>query len=234
MPWIISEESALDGHENMARDRALLRRAEESGVAAARLYEWDGPWVSLGRFQRPERDLLDPDLIPWTLRPTGGKAVLHGHDLTIALACPLEALGCSRHAVRAAYRAIVRPLIAGLRSLGVDAVLAEETGSVSSLHRTADCFLHISPNDVVERQSGRKLIGCALRVTRAAVLAQCSVPVSEPLVDPGRVYEHPHTPKPLPVRAGALRSAIREALRRTEGLGPDVPLLAGDSRRDGS
>jgi len=190
-------EGKLDGYINMARDVELLRLAE-SGAAGARVYEWDGPWVSLGQSQNPTRDLRDATLVPWVIRPTGGKAVLHGHDLTVTIALPLEDSDPSR-AVRSVYRKIIAPLVRALNNVDVRAALGEETCFVTRGLKTADCFRHISANDVVDPRTGRKLIGCALRVTKLAALAQCSIPVAIPLVDPARVYAYAHVPMPLEV-----------------------------------
>ncbi|HXH60223.1 MAG TPA: hypothetical protein VNI20_02570, partial [Fimbriimonadaceae bacterium] len=191
-------ERHLDGHTNMARDAALLDLAEQSG-AFARVYSWDGPWVSLGRFQTPDRALRDPDGIPWVMRPTGGKAVLHGHDVTVGLACNLGLLGLSADTARRVshvYRHIVGPLAAALTESGLTASLAESTRFVRSAGKTADCFAHVSPNDVVDPATGIKVCGCALRLTQRAVLLQASIPVRAPLVDPRIVFEAPHAPGP--------------------------------------
>jgi lipoate-protein ligase A len=171
-----------------------------------RFYSGDGPWVSLGRFQNPERDLLDPALVPWVMRPTGGKAVLHGHDLTVTLACPHAGLG-----VREVYRMLIRPLVDGLRLAGQEAALGEETAFVGS-GSTADCFRHVSANDVVDPSTGRKVVGCALKVTRCAALAQCSIPLSLPLIDPALVYREPHVAMPLDVSVTELISAIAASI----------------------
>lgn len=173
----------LDGHENMARDREILARAE-AGQLGVRIYQWDGPWVSLGRFQHPERDLVDLKATKWTLRPTGGKAVLHGHDLTVGLAIPLARLGLGPRDLKPAYRLAVQPIVEALKSCGVDATLAEGTKWGSAGRSTADCFAFRSPNDVVDRISGRKLCGVALRITDSAILVQASIPRGRPLVEP--------------------------------------------------
>ncbi len=179
-------EGKLDGHANMARDLELLDRAE-AGSAGCRVYGWDGPWVSLGRFQSPDRDLVDPSHTNWVLRPTGGKAVLHGHDVTVGLAVPLDLLGLDKGALKAAYRAVVQPLVAGLRACGVAARLAEDTRWSGQGKKTADCFAFSSPNDVVDEATGLKVCGCALRLTDSAVLVQASLPNGRPLVRPESV-----------------------------------------------
>ncbi len=185
----------MDGVENMARDSQLLVDAER-GVVAARVYRWDGPWVSLGMFQDPLRDLLDPKRVPWVMRPTGGKAVLHGHDETIGLAAPICLLGSESRSIKALYRAIIRPIVRALDACGLPAVLAADRLPGDRVHNvpTADCFAYTSPNDVVDPATGIKVCGCALRVTDRAVLVQASVPNGTPLVDPQSVFAHAATP----------------------------------------
>jgi len=201
MNWRVVHDEPADGPTNMAADAALLAQAEQ-GEATLRFYTWDGPWVSLGRFQNPQDDLLDRALLPWVMRPTGGKAVLHGHDLTVTLACPHTGLG-----VKQVYRMLIRPLVEGLRLAGQPAALGEETPFVGK-GTTADCFRHVSANDIVDPNTGRKLVGCALKVTRTAALAQCSIPLSMPLVDPARLYRDPHVAIPLSLSSEDLTDCI--------------------------
>jgi lipoate-protein ligase A len=166
-----------DGPTNMALDEAMLLE----GSLAARLYEWEGIWVSLGRFQRADLDVVEG--VRWVRRPTGGRAVLHGHDWTVAIVFPLELLGVDGR-LKAVYAAMARPLIAALRGCGVKAMLGEDSGSVNRGLKVADCFAHVAPNDIVDEE-GNKVCGCALKLTQTHVLVQASVPKREPLVDPG-------------------------------------------------
>jgi len=209
---VVTVEPCIEGRVNMARDKALLDAAE-SGGAYARVYSWDGPWVSLGRFQSPERALLDHQNTNWVSRPTGGKAVLHGHDVTVGMAANLTDLGIDENAakrVSTVYRAIVGPLVEAIALAGLPAVLAERTEHVRNAGHTADCFAHVSPNDIVDPSSGEKLCGCALRVTENAVLLQASIPVTTPLVDPKSVFASAHIPATQ--RVLSLES-LAEALR---------------------
>jgi lipoate-protein ligase A len=167
----------------MRRDLALLEAAE-SGQVGWRVYGWDGIWVSVGRFQSPERDLVDSSSTRWVLRPTGGKAVIHGHDVTVGLAVPLGLLDVDCRSIKSVYRVVVAPIVDALRLCGVDAALAEQTRYSHSGARTADCFAFSSPNDVVDACTGKKICGCALRLTQSAVLVQASIPNGPPLVDP--------------------------------------------------
>lgn len=210
-PVLVTIDPPLTGHEHMARDLLLLKDAEE-GKAACRVYSWNGPWVSLGRFQAPERDLLDPKLVPWVMRPTGGKAVLHGHDVTVGFALPLRQVGAARD-VRTAYETAVGPLILALGRCGVSAALAKDTPFARSSGISADCFATNAPNDILSPIDGRKLCGCALRFTRKALLLQASIPVGAPLIDPRLLFDHPAPPmRPLPIDVHQFAEALMDAL----------------------
>lgn len=200
----------LDGFEAMARDVVLLDAAVRNGQTTCRIYRWNGPWVTLGNQQTAERDLLPGCLIPSVKRPTGGWAVLHGHDLTIGLAAPIG----ERRSVRDIYRWVVDPVIQSLRACGVDAVLGEEVARTPSKGaHLVDCFAQVSANDIVDAAEGLKVCGCALRVTRHAVLLQCSVPVTQPLVDPSTVFANPAQYASARWDSDGLPTALKNALK---------------------
>ncbi|MFM9872006.1 MAG: biotin/lipoate A/B protein ligase family protein [Fimbriimonadaceae bacterium] len=184
------DDGLNDGPTNMARDTAFL----ESGEARVRVYEWDRPWVSLGRFQVPDMTVKAGCGVDWVMRPTGGKAVLHGHDLTVGMGVPLTLIGESEREVKAIYRKVIPVLVGALNAVGIPAALAEETPFVRGAGKVADCFAHVSANDVVDPANGVKVCGCALRVTSTTVLVQASVPVRMPVVDAGDVFDDPALP----------------------------------------
>ncbi|MBA4293352.1 hypothetical protein C0431_10330 [bacterium] len=186
--WV--DDGVNDGPTNMARDAAYL----ECGEARVRVYEWDRPWVSLGRFQVPEMTVRAGCEVGWVIRPTGGKAVLHGHDLTVGMGFPLALLRESEREVKAIYRRVIPVLVGALNRVGIPAILAEETPFVRGAGKVADCFAHVSANDVVDPATGMKVCGCALRVTSDMVLVQASIPVREPEVFAGEVFDDPALP----------------------------------------
>lgn len=163
----------------MALDAALLQAAE-GGTVGWRVYGWDGPWVSLGRFQRPGR-ALGEGWDRWCVRPTGGRAVLHGHDVTFSFALPHD--GDCRQ-VKALYRRLIAPLVEALNECGLGCRLAETTRYVGRGKESEDCFAFRSPNDVVCPDTGAKVCGCALRIAEHGALLQASIPVRLPLVAP--------------------------------------------------
>lgn len=167
----------------MALDREALARAE-AGEASLRIYRWDRPTVSLGRRQRPEDVAAFFPGLPTVARPTGGGAVLHGSDLTVALAVPLPLLEVRPRELRATYRRLVGPLAEALGACGLPCALAEEReGREEEGH--ADCFAAAGKMDLLHELIGegslrKKIGGCALAATRDAALLHASIP-AQPL-----------------------------------------------------
>lgn len=219
---IVPFEPKLDGHEAMARDQFLLDEAE-AGRPGVRLYTWEGPWVSLGRSQDPTRHLAPECPAPWVKRPTGGLAVLHGHDLTVGLALPLALIGVGerRRHVRETYRALATPLAEALGVCGVPAQLAESLPHVGEVPTegslwggSTDCFAHLSPNDIADPSTRLKVCGCAMRIAPRAALVQASIPVGLPLVDPHSVFGVPAASHFVRLEVEAFRAALERSLAR--------------------
>ncbi|RYG36962.1 hypothetical protein EON81_08095 [bacterium] len=178
----------------MAQDAALL----QAGEPVARIYTWEGPWVTLGRFQRPERSATGK--VPHTIRPTGGKAVLHGHDIVVAAVIPVV----ERAALGDIYRSLVEPI---LRAAGKCGVRAGFASSRRTETLGADCFAAKGAFDVVD-VFGRKIAGCALRVTDQAALLQASLPVRDPLVLPSSAIVSASDEVFVPEYSGDLPGAL--------------------------
>jgi lipoate-protein ligase A len=167
----------LPGAENMAIDQALLEEADRTGRAFLRLYRWNPPCLSLGRNEpaatRYEREMLERRGIAVVRRPTGGRAVWHEHEVTYAVAAPITLLG----SLRQSYCAIHERLATALRSLGVDATLAERRrpsgsplGTDQPANRlTGPCFSSPVGGEVLV--NGRKVIGSA-QVRHGSALLQ--------------------------------------------------------------
>ncbi|MBI2081812.1 MAG: lipoate--protein ligase family protein [candidate division NC10 bacterium] len=180
--WRCIRSGALPGPLNMGLDEALaLSCARGEGGPVLRLYAWDPPTVSVG-YAQPLAGAVDLEAcrrlgVGVVRRMTGGRAVLHQHELTYAVAFPEDFFGPG--GVQEDYRRISRGLLLGLRRLGVRADLrrgASGRGPVSSV-----CFLATSRFELAV--GGRKLVGSAQRRLRGAVLQHGSVLVDlEPAV----------------------------------------------------
>jgi lipoate-protein ligase A len=111
----------------MARDQAMLDRAEGEGGLLLRLYRWDPPCLSFGRnesaLRRYDRESIERLGLDVVRRPTGGRAVWHEREVTYAVAGPVNQFG----SLSAAYCAIHRFLAAALRRLGAEVTLAGKT-----------------------------------------------------------------------------------------------------------
>jgi lipoate-protein ligase A len=197
---IFQSDPTYSGLEHMDLDQNMLFSVDSNGLAC-RVYQWNGPWVSLGTSQSAEQDLVSGCIVPSVKRPTGGRAVLHGHDLTVSIALSYHVLsiktginvGLVSRSVKTAYRALIVPIITSLQSQGVAAELAERSSLYikSDGPKSQDCFAHISPNDVIDERTGMKICGCALKLAEPGILLQASIPIVKPLVDPSQVFVHP-------------------------------------------
>ena len=160
----------------MAADAALLAElARQAGPPAVRVYTWDRPSVSFGRLQ-PEAPVraLYPDL-PLVRRPTGGRAVLHGNDLTISVAVRLESLPADSRSVLASHHLLMGSVLRALQALGLEAcfggcALGSQNGIVNCFELSAAC-------DLIDSRTGKKLVGSAQRRENDALLQQMSLPL---------------------------------------------------------
>lgn len=118
-------DEAADGAVNMASDEALALEAERSRAVLVRLYRWTRTTLSLGGFQpvRQARGHEALGRLPLVRRPSGGGAIIHGSDLTYAVAVPKEhPWGRSAQAL---YDAFHGAFVAELEAQGIAARLHE-------------------------------------------------------------------------------------------------------------
>src|SRR5687767_9849074 len=102
MRWYFHLTEPAPGVRNMALDEALMTRAARSGDGVFRVYGWSHPTLSLGRNQRA-RGLYDLDAaaaldVEIVRRPTGGRALLHDHEVTYSVTMPSTDVGDARRA----------------------------------------------------------------------------------------------------------------------------------------
>ncbi len=213
--WRLIQDGAGDAAWNMASDEAIL----ESVIAGeqpptVRFYRWAKPSVSLGRLQRAEKVLNLPLCrergISVVRRLTGGKAVLHGHDLTLCVVAPVRSFAPA-HRVLEVHLQLVQALARGFRMLGVDTrpVVQAERRLLKGSH--ANCFAHALPGDLTT-EDGVKLVGGAQYRRADVVMEQMSIPVA-PLPESLRGVLQPwHEPDESPL-AGILVDQLVTALQ---------------------
>lgn len=170
--WRLLEDGAGDGPFNMAVDEALLAAAQSGGEPTLRLYRWRGPWLSLGYAQPldPERaEACRAAGVGLVRRVTGGSAVLHGLDLTYAVAAPEDALPPG---LEGSYALVSRALRGALARLGVAADAAPLPQRLRG-PVPFDCFARLGRDEI--EVGGRKLVGSAQRRAGGAVLQHGSI-----------------------------------------------------------
>lgn len=159
--WRLIISDPLTGSMNMAIDEAMMAAvANGQSPPTIRFYEWSPPAISLGYFQKAEKE-VDIDAcnrlgIEVVRRPTGGRAVLHQYELTYSLVAP-ESNEKISGSILQSYLAISGGLVKGLAELGVEATLSE--GKKQAKFSSAACFDAPSWYEMVV--GGRKLIGSA-------------------------------------------------------------------------
>lgn len=232
-PWRLLQHGAAHGAFNMGVDEALLGSATQ-GTASLRFYSWEGPWLSLGYSQR-----VDPSQIARCAeagvgivrRVTGGRAVLHGGDLTYCLAAPEEMLP---EGLRGSYRLVAGSLLEGLRSLGVAAASSADKGS-TAVSSGFDCFEVPAEDEICAM--GRKLVGSAQRRARGGVLQHGSIRLARDAPEVMRAVGF--TPGVatslaelgLRVRRDEVREALVAAFRSVLGVSLEESVLSAAERR---
>lgn len=216
------DDGALPGAENMARDEALL---ELRAAPTLRFYRWARPTLSLGYFQ-PAADLplaaVRARGCEVVRRPTGGKAILHEHELTYALCAPEE--GALAGGPAAAMRAVHEALAAELgRQAGATVSLREGPPLLSDAPGSAWCFEDSSPLDLA--LGGRKLLGSAARRRGGWILFHGSLVLARPAENPGigALGREPDCP--------ALAAALGAALGYAFAPGAWIPPELAAARR---
>lgn len=173
--WRLIIDGPVRGAMNMALDRAVLHGVAAGwSVPTLRLYQWERPTVTLGRFQPVEQVDLDAcerrgfDVVR---RPTGGRGVLHDDELTYSIVAGTRDGVPS--GVAASYRYLSAALAEAYLALGVPArVTARSRGEKGA----GACYLHATQADL--SLGAAKLSGSAQVWKDSAVLQHGSFVVS--------------------------------------------------------
>jgi len=191
IPWHFYNDGAASGALHMARDEHALYAAARDGTPRLRLYTWERLTLSVGRAQQVERQV---DLaacrrlgIPVVRRITGGRAVLHGSDLTYSLAAPLAGAAsasgtagpldvAARQGILGLYRELSQVFVRFFDRLGLAPDVQVYTGRQRAELASPVCFATPSAFEIL--LGGRKIVGSAQRLLPTAFLQHGSIPLA--------------------------------------------------------
>lgn len=166
---------------NMALDQALLDWNSEGKIPPViRFYGWNPTTLSIGYFQKVEKEIdmaaVKAHNLGFVRRPTGGRGVLHEHELTYSVIVSEEHPDMPK-TVNKAYKVISEGILKGFQQLGMDAYFAvlktsEERESLKN-PRSSVCFDAPSWYEMVVE--GRKVAGSAQTRQKGVILQHGSI-----------------------------------------------------------
>jgi lipoyl(octanoyl) transferase len=161
---------------NMALDEALLDWHSEGKIPPViRFYGWEPATLSIGYFQKVEKEIdleaVKTHGLGFVRRPTGGRGVLHEHELTYSVIVSEDHPEMPK-TVTEAYRVISEGILKGFHQLGLEAYFAvpktDEERSALKNPRSAVCFDAPSWYELVVE--GRKVAGSAQTRQKGVIL----------------------------------------------------------------
>ncbi|QFF99418.1 lipoate--protein ligase family protein [Psychrobacillus glaciei] len=174
--WYFINSGPCSPSYNMALDEALLDWHSEGLIPPViRFYEWNPATLSIGYFQSVEKE-IDLEAVErlglgFVRRPTGGRGVLHEHELTYSVIVS-EKYPDMPATVTEAYRVISEGLLLGFQNLGLDAYFSvpdtEEKKIDLKKPKSAVCFDTPSWYELVVE--GKKVAGSAQTRQKGVIL----------------------------------------------------------------
>jgi len=188
--WRYLDTGPASAAFNMAMDEKLLAEAVKGcAEPVLRFYTWNPPAVSLGRFQEVARSVnlaaCRKHGIDIVRRITGGRAVLHWHELTYSVISPIDN-DLFPNDVLGTYKVLASGLLAGFVRLGVPAEMVSPSGDSAHLVKCdrsePACFSSPSWYEILVH--GRKIVGSAQRRLAGAFLQHGSILIDyDPLLE---------------------------------------------------
>ena len=175
--YLLREEKPLSAAENMARDEYLFHLCHRKKCGFFRLYSWEKPTFSFGVSQKISRaihvDFIRKKNCEYVRRITGGKTVLHHHEITYSVASS-EAVFFLEHDLYKSYMLISKVIVRALGMMGLEAYLSK--GKSAGLARSNQpCFSFPTLNEI--EVSGKKIVGSAQKRDKQALLQHGSIPI---------------------------------------------------------
>jgi lipoyl(octanoyl) transferase len=179
--WRFIDSGHCSPSFNMALDEALLDWHSEGKIPPTiRFYGWNPATLSIGYFQKADKEIdfeaVQSHGLGFVRRPTGGRGVLHEHELTYSVIVSEEHPEMPK-TVTEAYRVISEGILKGFHELGLEAYFAvprtqEEKDGLKN-PRSSVCFDAPSWYELVVE--GRKVAGSAQTRQKGVILQHGSI-----------------------------------------------------------
>jgi lipoyl(octanoyl) transferase len=180
-PWRFIDSGPLDGCSNMAVDEALLACFDpERSRPMLRIYGWEPPALSLGRFQKGweilDRKSCTTANVAVVRRITGGGVIYHADEITYAIVCAPDHVPPAA-SIKESFRVLTSFLVRFYGKLGLDPCYAIEAfpDGAGVGGRSAFCFAGRESYDIMIR--GKKIGGNAQRRLKNIVFQHGSIPL---------------------------------------------------------
>lgn len=179
--WGFIDSGSCAPSYNMAMDEALLDWHSEGLIPPViRFYGWEPATLSIGYFQKAEKEInleaVRSQGLGFVRRPTGGRAVLHEHELTYSVIVSEDHPNMPQ-SVTEAYRVISEGILCGFHELGLEAYFSvpktEDEREGLKNPRSSVCFDAPSWYELVVE--GRKVAGSAQTRQKGVILQHGSI-----------------------------------------------------------
>jgi len=174
--WRLIQDGPHSAPHNMGIDEAILESvASREQAPTLRFYAWQPPSISIG-YAQSAADFDEARIasagLGFVRRPSGGRGVLHRHEVTYCICCPDDDWRVAG-GVTQSYHRLSEGFLTGLRRLGLDGAMA--SGAEHEKVASAACFN--APSRYELTATGRKLVGSAQWRSGGGVLQHGSVPL---------------------------------------------------------
>ena len=172
MEWRFINSEMVDGYTNMAIDESIMKcYSDGERKPTLRIYGWNPPAVSIGYFQTIENAVniqackdFGIDIVR---RLTGGRAVLHEHEITYSIIIEENYPKIPKSIVES-YKFLCKGILRGLKLAGADVSLESGKKNIREVSSQA-CFDSPSTYEIV--CEGKKLVGSA-QVRKNGIILQ--------------------------------------------------------------
>jgi lipoate-protein ligase A len=206
--WRLIDSGPCSAVYNMALDESIAVHVRKNeSPPTLRLYGWDRPSISLGYSQKAsdiDRAFCALHNIPVVRRPTGGRAILHGDELTYSFSVSTDHELFSGGLLDS-YRKISAALTLAFRKAGIPAESQRKRERGAVLAGSPLCFQSSSFGEILV--NNKKVAGSAQKRWHDGLLQQGSIPYKHQAIMMNGIFTPKHT-----ARMSAHMTALREVL----------------------